>query len=64
MTSTLHFGWARLPLLAAGFALAMALSAAAQTPPAWDGVTDANKDATGQTPDEAAPAADANDADL
>jgi hypothetical protein len=34
MTSTTRFGWARLPLLVAGFSLAAVLAVAAQTPPA------------------------------
>jgi hypothetical protein len=57
MTSTSRFGWARLPLLAAGFSVAMALSAAAQTLPAKDDADDA-------TTTEAAAPADANDADI
>ncbi|MFB9267035.1 hypothetical protein ACFFWD_28405 [Bradyrhizobium erythrophlei] len=55
MTSTSRFGWATLPL-AAGFALAMTLAAAAQTPPVNE---------TDEPADEAAmPAADANDTDI
>ncbi|WGS20134.1 MULTISPECIES: hypothetical protein [unclassified Bradyrhizobium] len=54
MTTTSRFGWARLPLLAAGFSVAMALSAAAQTPPTKDDAPT----------EEAKPAADANDADI
>ncbi|KWV52546.1 hypothetical protein AS156_10110 [Bradyrhizobium macuxiense] len=56
MTSTSQFGWARLPVLAAGFSVAMALAAAAQTLPA--------KDDADETTEQAAPAADANDADI
>lgn len=64
MTSTSRFGWARLPVAAAGFSMAMALAAAAQspplqiTPPAQDNVQD------GAAADEAPPAADANGADI
>src|SRR5215218_8459909 len=36
MTSTTRFGWARLPLLVAGFSVAAVLAVAAQTPPAAD----------------------------
>jgi hypothetical protein len=55
MTSTSRFGWTRLPVLAAGFTLAMALAAVAQTPAAED---------TEEPAEAAAPAADASDADL
>lgn len=59
MTSTSRFRWARLPILAAGLSMALAHSAAAQTPPAqiWP------QDDTGQANEDAAPAANANDAD-
>ncbi|MBR0798929.1 hypothetical protein JQ615_26420 [Bradyrhizobium jicamae] len=57
MTSSSRFGWARLPVLAAGLSVAMALAAAAQTAP----TRDETEDATEET---AAPAADANDPDL
>ncbi|WP_165445612.1 hypothetical protein [Bradyrhizobium uaiense] len=74
MTSTLRFGWARLPVLAAGFSVAMAFSAGAQTSP-WQiapAAQDTAKDLAKDTPApdaeaaaEAAPAAvDANDADI
>ena len=56
MTSTSQFGWARLPVLAAGFSVAMAFAAVAQTPPA--------KDDADETTEQGAPAADANDADI
>ncbi|WP_198961141.1 hypothetical protein [Bradyrhizobium sp. UFLA03-84] len=69
MTSTLRFGWARLPVLAAGFSMAITLSAVAQSSP-WqiapavqETATDAPKD-TPEDNDEATPAADANDADI
>ncbi len=64
MTSTSQFGWARLPVLAAGFSMAMALSAAAQSPPMQ--ITPAIQGAAADDADaaaEQAPAADANDAD-
>ncbi|QIG97403.1 MULTISPECIES: hypothetical protein [unclassified Bradyrhizobium] len=70
MTSTSRFGWARLPVAAAGFSMAMALSAAAQspplqiTPPAQDNVQDSAAADAGAAADEAPPAADANDADI
>ena len=55
MTSSTRYGWARLPLLVAGFSLATVV-AAAQTPPADD---DAEEPAA-----EAATAPDVNDADI
>ncbi|MCC8983233.1 hypothetical protein [Bradyrhizobium acaciae] len=74
MTSTLRFGWARLPVLAAGFSVAMAFSAGAQTSPwqiapaAQDTAQDLAKDSPAPDAEaaaEAAPAAvDANDADI
>ncbi|MGY3442900.1 MULTISPECIES: hypothetical protein [unclassified Bradyrhizobium] len=71
MTSTLRFGWARLPVLAAGFCMALALSAAAQSPPVQPAplritppAQDAPADSAEATPDATPPAADANDADL
>ncbi|MGY4476977.1 hypothetical protein [Bradyrhizobium sp. USDA 3364] len=74
MTSTLRFGWARLPVLAAGFSMAIALPAAAQSPPlqitpavqndARDNAKDNAQNAAEAAADEAQPAADANDADL
>ncbi|WP_456707163.1 MULTISPECIES: hypothetical protein [Bradyrhizobium] len=70
MTSTLRFGWARLPVLAAGFSMAIASSATAQTSP-WPVAPAAQEVAKGSpaddaeaTADEAPPAADANDADI
>lgn len=62
MTSSSKFGWARLPVLAAGLSMAMALAAAAQTPPPKDDTEDATEEA--QPSGDQAPAADANDADL
>ena len=56
MTSSTRYGWARLPLLVAGFSLATVLAAAAQTPPADD---DAEEPAA-----EAATAPDVNDTDI
>jgi hypothetical protein len=56
MTSTTRYGWARLPMLVAGFSLATLLTAAAQTPPADD-----DPEAPGA---EAAVAPDVNDADI
>ncbi|MGF6306113.1 hypothetical protein ABIB82_000467 [Bradyrhizobium sp. i1.8.4] len=70
MTSALRFGWARLPVLAAGFSMAVALSAAAQSPPwqiapaAQDTAKDTAADDTEAAADAAPPAADANDADI
>ncbi|WP_375787328.1 hypothetical protein ACE10Z_07345 [Bradyrhizobium sp. Pha-3] len=74
MTSTSRFGWTRLPVLAAGFSVAIALSATAQTSP-WaiaPAAQDSSKDTAKDIPaddaeaaaDEAPPAADANDADI
>ena len=74
MTSTSRFGWARLPVLAAGFSAAIAVSATAQTSP-WaiaPAAQDIAKDSAKDTPaddgeaaaDQAPPAADANDADI
>ena len=63
MTSTSRFGWARLPVLAAGFSVVLALSAAAQTPPAEDDADQAGETATEQ-PADAPPAANANDTDI
>ncbi|MCS3446263.1 MULTISPECIES: hypothetical protein [Bradyrhizobium] len=66
MTFTLRFGWARLPVLAAGFGLAMALSAAAQIPP-WQiapAAPDTAADNAEAAADEEPPAANANDADI
>lgn len=60
MTSTSRFGWARLPVLAAGFSMAMAFSAAAQFPPLQNTPAAQNNAAD----DVEAPAADANDADI
>jgi hypothetical protein len=62
MTSTSRFGWARLPVLAAGFSMAIALSAVAQTPPAQDDADEASEQATepAAPADANAPAADAN----
>jgi hypothetical protein len=62
MTFTRRSGWARLSVLAAGFSMAMALSAAAQTPPADEATEAAIPEAA--TPEAATPAADANDADI
>jgi hypothetical protein len=56
MTSSTRYGWARLPLLVAGFSLATVMAAAAQTPPPED---DAEEPAA-----EAATAPDVNDADI
>ncbi|MBR0874401.1 hypothetical protein JQ633_28875 [Bradyrhizobium tropiciagri] len=63
MTSTSRFGWARLPVLAAGFSVVLALSAVAQTPPAEDDTDQASEPATEETADPP-PAANANDADI
>ncbi len=72
MTSTLRFSWARLPVLAAGFSVAITFSAGAQSSP-WQiapAVQETAKDAAKDTPadsaeaEEAPPAADANDADI
>jgi hypothetical protein len=62
MTSTSRFGWARLPVLAAGFSMAIALSAVAQTPPAQDDADEASEQTTepAAPADTNAPAADAN----
>jgi hypothetical protein len=57
MISKMRFGWARLPMLAAGIGLASMVGAAAQTPPADD---DTDEPAAEQT--EAA--AGANDVDI
>lgn len=57
MIPKMRFGWARLPMLAAGIGLASIVAAAAQTPPADD---DTDEPAAEQT--EAA--ADANDVDI
>jgi hypothetical protein len=57
MTSTTRFGWARLPLLVAGFSLAAVLAVAAQTPPAAD--DDAEEPA-----EEAVAAPSVNDPDI
>ncbi len=57
MISKMRFGWARLPMLAAGIGLASMVAAAAQTPPADD---DTDEPAAEQT--EAA--AGANDVDI
>ncbi|UFX44121.1 hypothetical protein HAP47_0033780 [Bradyrhizobium sp. 41S5] len=74
MTSTSRFGWTRLPVLAAGFSVAIALSAPAQTSPwaitpaaqdsAKDSVKGASADDAEAAADQAPPAADANDADI
>jgi hypothetical protein len=56
MTSSTRYGWARLPLLVAGFSLAAVMAAGAQTPPPHD---DAEEPAA-----EAATAPDVNDADI
>ncbi|MCC8958381.1 hypothetical protein H8B02_34665 [Bradyrhizobium sp. Pear77] len=74
MTSTSRFGWTRLPVLAAGFSVAIALSATAQTSPwaiapaaqdiAKDSAKGAPADDAEAAADEAPPAADANDADI
>ncbi|WP_375778783.1 hypothetical protein ACE103_06625 [Bradyrhizobium sp. ma5] len=70
MTSTSRFGWARLPVLAAGFSVAIAFSATAQTSPwlvapaAQEIAKDAPTDDAEPAADEAPPAADANDADI
>jgi hypothetical protein len=56
MTSSTRYGWARLPLLVAGFSLAAVMAAAAQTPPPED---DADEPAA-----EAVTAPDVNDADI
>jgi hypothetical protein len=52
-------GWARLPVMAAGLTLAIAVSAAAQTPAATDEADEATEDAA-----PVAEAADANDVDI
>jgi hypothetical protein len=57
MTSTRRFGWARLPLLAAGLSLASMLAAAAQTPPA-------DNDPEMPAAEEAEAAPDVNDPDI
>ncbi len=66
MTSTSRFDWARLPVLAAGFSMAMALSAAAQSAPMQitPAVQNNMADDGDTAADPAAPAADANDADV
>ncbi|MGY3695939.1 hypothetical protein ACVIGA_006019 [Bradyrhizobium sp. USDA 3240] len=70
MTSTSRFGWTRLPVLAAGFSVAIAFSATAQTSPwpvapaAQETAKDAPADDAEAAADEAPPAADANDADI
>lgn len=56
MTSSTRYRWARLPLLVAGFSLAMVLAAAAQTPPPED---DEEEPAAA-----AATAPDVNDVDI
>jgi hypothetical protein len=56
MISKTRYGWARLPMLVAGFSLASMLAATAQTPPAED------DDAEAPAAEAAAP--DANDADI
>lgn len=63
MTSTLRFGWARLPVLAAGFSMALVLSVAAQSPPLQitPAAQDTPKDEAEAEADAAPPAANAND---
>jgi hypothetical protein len=61
MTSTTRFGWAKLPMLVAGFSLAAVLAVAAQTPPADDEEEATEEAAT--APDVAA-APDVNDPDI
>jgi len=56
MISKTRYGWARLPMLVAGFSLASMLAATAQTPPA--------EDADAEAPAAEAAAPDANDADI
>jgi hypothetical protein len=56
MNSKTRYGWARLPMLVAGFSLASMLAATAQTPPAED------DDAEAPAAEAAAP--DADDADI
>jgi hypothetical protein len=51
MVSTRRFGWTRLPMLAAGFALAAMMTAAAQTPPADDDPDMAADEAAAVAPD-------------
>ena len=57
MISNIRFGWARLPVLVAGFGVASVLTAAAQTAPTsvWP---------SEEPPKAATPAPDANDADI
>ncbi|MGY3487481.1 hypothetical protein ACVW1C_005364 [Bradyrhizobium sp. USDA 4011] len=70
MTSTSRFGWTRLPVLAAGFSVAIAVSATAQTSPwaiapaAQETAKDTPADDAEAAADPAPPAADANDADI
>jgi hypothetical protein len=56
MISKTRYGWARLPMLVAGFSLASILAATAQTPPA--------EDADAEAPAAEAAAPDADDADI
>ena len=57
MIPKMRFGWARLPMLAAGITLASIIAAAAQTPPADDDTDAAEAEET-----EAAPGV--NDVDI